>query len=370
MRVLFVARSLAHGGAERQLVTLAAGLRRRGHQIAIVTFYDDNPLAAALEGGGVLVRPMDKSGRWDVFAFLWRLIRFIRAWRPDVIHPYLAVPNLILSVLRPVLPRARLVWGIRATSEELAALDSVRRWIHLHEGRFAHLADAVIANSEAGKRHAVSLGYRESLITVIPNGIDGVEFRPDPLLRSALRTEWNAAENDCLIGVVARYDVQKGHRDFLRAAAIVASTPAANHVRFVLIGTGRQPELLLLAGKLGITERLLLLPMGGDIVAMYNALDVVVSSSTMEGFSNAVAEAMACGTPVVVTDVGDSRIIAGDDRFVVPVRDPAALAAAIADLLTILPSKRLTVRERIVTEFSVERLVDRSERLLMDLVPR
>lgn len=363
MRVLFVTRALVHGGAERQLTTLAAGLRARGHAIAIATFYDDNPLAATLEGSGVELHLLHKRGRWDMLPFLVRLVRFVRAWRPDVVHPYMSASNLIVTFVKPLL-RAPVVWGVRSGEADLSRYDRLMRWIYTVEGRFARFADGVIANSEAGRRHAIAIGYPPAKVAVVPNGIDSTKFRPDARKRAEVRAAWNIPGDARLIGVVARFDPMKDHETFLRAAAIVAAK-AGEDVRFALVGTGEQPSLGALARELGIADRVRMVPLGGDVVAMENALDVAVSSSYMfEGFSNAVSEAMACGTPAVVTDVGDSRLIVGDDRFVAPPRNPELLAAAILRMLEALPEKRATVRERIVREFSVERLVERTEELL------
>lgn len=369
MRVLFVIRSLARGGAEQQLTTLARGLAARGHAVAIATFYDHNPLAAAVEGSDVEVHSLGKRGRWDVIGFFRRFLRFVRAFRPDVVHPYLSAQNVTVTLCKPLLG-APIVWGVRSGAGDLSRYDRMTAWFYRHEGRFARFADAVIANSESGRRHAIAIGYPAEKITVIPNGIDSARFRPDAHLRAEMRAEWHVPESVTLVGVVARFDAMKDHDTFLRAAAIVAAQ-ARDEVRFVLIGTGEQPSLAALARELGIAERVRMVALGGDVVAMANALDVAVSSSYMfEGFSNAVAEAMACGTPAVVTDVGDSRLIVADDRFVVPPRQPELLAKAILRMLEALPEKRGTVRERIVTEFGVEKLVDRTERLLLAQVRR
>jgi len=369
MRVLFVIRSLVQGGAEVQVATLAAGLRARGHEVAIATFYDVIPLASMLQGSGVEIHTLGKRSRWDIFGFGLRFLRFLRAWRPDVIHPYLSAQNLVVTAFKPFI-RVPVVWSIRNADADLSRYDAVTRWVYRNEGRFARFADAVISNSEAGRRHAVSIGYPAEKITVIPNGIDSARFHPDAHLRAEMRAQWHAPESAKLVGIVARFDPMKDHETFVRAAAIVA-TRSKEDVRFVLIGTGPQPALAALAKDLGIGERVRMVPLGGDVVAMENALDVAVSASCMfEGFSNAVAEAMACGTPAVVTDVGDSRLIVNDDRFVVPPRNPQLLAEAILRMLEALPEKRRGVRDRIVTEFNVEKLVDRTERVLLGLVRR
>ena len=79
LRILFLARSLETGGAERQLVTLAAGLARRGHEVAIGCFYEGGALEALARGAGVRLVDLGKGSRWDLFGFG---IRSLSAGKP------------------------------------------------------------------------------------------------------------------------------------------------------------------------------------------------------------------------------------------------------------------------------------------------
>ena len=107
----------------------------------------------------------------------------------------------------------------------------------------------------------------------------------------------------------------------------------------------------------------------GDLPAVYSALDLLVSSSAFgEGFSNVLGEAMACGLSCVATDVGDAREILGDLGAVVPPCDPEALVAGAMTLLERLrleePSLGVRVRQRVIENFSVEALVQRTKAAL------
>jgi glycosyltransferase involved in cell wall biosynthesis len=101
--------------------------------------------------------------------------------------------------------------------------------------------------------------------------------------------------------------------------------------------------------------------------AVYNALDIVCSPSYSQRFNNVVGEAMACGVPCVVTDVGDPVKIVGDLGMVVPPGDPQMLANALRTML----EKRHEIephqlRERIVRQFSVETMVEATEKILIE----
>jgi glycosyltransferase involved in cell wall biosynthesis len=369
MRVLLVSRSLEVGGAERQMVTLARGLRRGGHHVSMAVFYGGGCFEADLRADGVPIHDLGKRGRWDTFRCLARLARLVRSERPDVVHAYPG-PSVFAAALKPLFPSVKVVWGIRSANSDLSAYDWVTRVAPRLEALVSPLADAIVANSHAARRQAVANGMSERKIVVIPNGIDCERFRPDPAGRERLRTKWGVLPGAPLVGMVARLDPVKNHPTFLRAAARVAERRV--DARFVCVGGGGQPSyeraLDRLASELGLTGQLTLAGELGVSSAVYSALDVAVLSSDAESFPNVVAEAMACGTPVVVTNTGDMALIVGDTGAVVPPRDPAALADAI---LATLERTRVAggvlsarARARIEHEYSVARLIDRTAQAL------
>src|SRR5919112_2111587 len=102
MNIVFLIRTLAFGGAERQLVALACGLHQRGHRVRVMVFYPGGPLEPELRLAGIPVLCVNKSGRWDVFGFLWRLGRALRAEQPYIVHGYLGASNSISLLLKPM----------------------------------------------------------------------------------------------------------------------------------------------------------------------------------------------------------------------------------------------------------------------------
>ncbi len=332
----------------------------------VVTFYPDGDLGAELAACGVPVTSLGKGGRWDLIGFAYRLVRLIREQRPAVLHPYLPDANTLTGVLRPLLPPVRLVWGARASNVDFARYDWATRLAYGAARVLARTADLIIVNSRAGEAYHRKHGYPSDRLRVVPNGIDTNHFRPDADGRDRLRAEWRVPRTAPLIGIVARLDAMKDHGTFLQAAArFSARTPS---VRFVAVGGGApayERSLRQRAAALGLDDRLHWTGARNDMRAVYSALDVSTSTSIGEGFPNAVAEAMACGTPCVVTDAGDSAWIVGSVGEVVPPRDPQALCEAWARVIDAghtWPSAER--RARIVETFSVERLVTETERLL------
>jgi glycosyltransferase involved in cell wall biosynthesis len=229
----------------------------------------------------------------------------------------------------------------------------------------SRFADLIIANSEAGGRYFAGQGYPTDRIVVIPNGINTELFAPDRAAAQSLRLEWGLSATTPLVGIVARLVPIKDHETFLRAAALVHNVRP--DVRFVCVGDGDvtyRRQLLNRTRELGLEAVVRWTGTDHRVTAVMSALDVLCSSSLAEGFSNVVGEAMACGTPCVVTDVGDSASVVADCGIVVPQSSPEALSDAVLSLLALESEQRRLLgmqgRKRIAEHFSVPRLVART----------
>lgn len=367
---LFLARSLDRGGAERQLVVLAKGLARRGHAVAVAVFFGGGAFETELAAAGVRIIYLGKKGRWDMLPFFVRLLRVLRRERPAQLHAYLSVPNLLAVAARPFLPGTRIVWGVRASDMDLSRYDRLSRLAYAWERRLARFADLIIANSQAGKRHAIANGFPEPKVVVVPNGIDTTYFRFDADGRQRQRARWGLAADDVAVGLVARLDPMKDHPTFFRAASRIV--PVRQDVRFVCVGAGAAEyadSLKQQAAALGLAREVIWAGAQDDMPAVYSALDIACSSSSFgEGFSNTIAEAMACELPSVVTDVGDSAYIVGDAGTVVAPEDSAALAEAVMNLVRLSTEQRRSLgaacRARTVSEFGIEKLIDQTAQTL------
>jgi glycosyltransferase involved in cell wall biosynthesis len=208
---------------------------------------------------------------------------------------------------------------------------------------------------------------------VIPNGFDLSRFRPHAEARLRLRKHLGLASDAEVIGMIARFmPGEKDHATFLEAAARLRRRRAGVH--FLLCGRGMSSDNVKLVAEIsgrGLTESVHLLGERDDIPEVTAALDVATLASLVEGFPNVVGEAMACGVPVVATDVGDCREIIGDAGIVVPPRDPEALAEAWRNLLEAGREGRerigLRGRERVAELYELGKIVRQYEDLYEEL---
>jgi glycosyltransferase involved in cell wall biosynthesis len=236
--------------------------------------------------------------------------------------------------------------------------------------RLARFADAIIANSHAGREHHVALGYPAQKTVVISNGIDTKRFCPDPKARDRIRAQWGVSEHEKLIGLVGRLDPMKDHSNFLHAAALLVREE--KQFRFVCVGDGPieyRASLQELTRTLGLEKYIIWVSARADVSDIYSALDLLVNSSSFgEGFSNVIGEAMACGVPCVATNIGDSAWLVGNQGEVVPPKDPVALVNAIEKLLDHKVFDPGQIRQRVVDQLSVNSLVANTEHVLSNLL--
>jgi glycosyltransferase involved in cell wall biosynthesis len=211
----------------------------------------------------------------------------------------------------------------------------------------------------------VKIGYAKDKVRIIPNGYDLTRLQPDPVAGVQMRGELNVLLGKPLIGMVARFDVQKDHPNLIAALGKLKQRGLNFHC--LLVGGGMTLENAVLRKLLAeheVSNHVTLMGRQNDIATIMNALDVNVLSSLGEAFPNVLAEAMACGTPCVTTDVGDAAYIVGETGWIVPPQDSNALAVSIEAALVCLADparwalRQRAARLRIAEHFTMEQMVD------------
>src|SRR5215216_3897328 len=347
-RILHVITDLYLGGAETMLTRVVEARPSLADETTVVSLLPDGFCADRLRAGGATVVELDFLKATGIAAGMLRLARIIAERRPDIVQGWMyhgdlaALLGLILSGRRR---STRLAWNIRCSQLDFAQYSRMLRWVVRACAALSSLPDLVLANSAAGMNAHLALGYRPRRGEIVPNGIEIERYKPDPAARTAVRRELGIADEAAVVAHVARVDPMKDHLGFLHAMAKLPDVQA------LLVGAGTE--------RLPSTPNVHRLGRRADVPRLFTAADFVVSSSAFgEGFSNALAEGMACGLPPIATNVGDAAMIVGETGVVVPPRDPAAFAHAVRELMRESRDQRVErgvrARARIVENYSLK----------------
>ncbi len=370
MKILHFITGLSTGGAEMMLYKLVSRMNRDKFEIQVMSFTDIGPIGKRIQALGIPVEALGiKSGVPDP-RMVFKLARWLKKYTPDLIQTWMYHSDLVGGLAAKLAGNIPVVWGIRHSNLDPEGNKRTTIWTAKACARFSRwLPVKIVCCSEASKRVHIALGYDPDRMVVIPNGFDLNLFKPDLEGGTLVRQELCIPEDTMLIGMVGRFDLQKDHRNFIKAAALLHTE--TKDVQFLLCGddiTWGNYQLSSWIKDAGWSEYFHLLGRRDNIPRIMTALDIASSSSSYgEGFPNVVGEAMACGVPCVVTDVGDSALIVGDTGKVVPPKDPHALAGAWSELIKIGKDKRQKLgdnaRLRIKENFSLPSVVKRYEEL-------
>lgn len=369
MRIAHVITGLGQGGAEAVLFRLATYAETPTRHV-VISLTDEGVYGPRLRAAGITVHTLGLARGRITLGALLQLRALLRDEAPDAVQTWMYHADLIGGVAARLAGIRAVAWGIRNSGNHL---DRSSRSARLVLGLCARLSAwvpraIVCAAQDAAKRHQ-ALGYRGQKMVVIPNGYDLSRYAPDPEAGARMRARWEVPQDAVLVGCVARWDPLKDHANLLGALALLRQQQGGAAVRGVLVGRGMTPangELLALIEAQGLTGSVLLAGPSDDIPAVMNALDVHVLSSCAEGFPNVVAEAMACGTPCVVTNVGDAAYIVGETGVVVPPQQPQALADGMAQMLARIAGDGRAAtgepgRQRVLSMFDLTRMVQAYE---------
>lgn len=375
IKIVHFTTGLLTGGAEMMLYKLVSRMNRNYFYNIVVSLTDKGTLGSRIEALDIPVYTLGmKHNLTNPFSSLG-LIRILKKERPQVLQTWLYHADLF-GLLAGRLSRVpSIVWNLRCSSLNKGDISPFTLNIIRLLAKLSHMPNAVIVNSFDGKLAHESLGYKPVKWEVIPNGFDTEAFCPSQNARMVLRKELGLSEHTPLIGLVARFTPMKDHLNFLNAAGRLHEVKPDVH--FVLVGQGVIKENTFFSEQinlLDINNQTHLLGERDDIPAITAGLDIATSSSYGEGFPNVIGEAMACGVPCVVTDVGDSAYLVGETGLVVPARKPSALTNAWVKILSMSENSRHTLgnaaRERVISLFSIDSIVKKYEKLYSNILSK
>ena len=357
---------LSTGGAEMMLLKLCSRLNRRRFAPTVISLTDKGTIGPRIEATGTPVYALGAHRGHLSLPGLFRLRKLVSNLCPDLIQGWMYHGNLAATLVaadRPV------VWGIRQSLYDLDKERVLTRCVIRIGAAISRCPRVILYNSHVGARHHEAFGFDASRTRVIPNGFETEVFRPNDDAVRSIRREVGLSDDAVLIGLIGRYHPMKDHATFLKAATLTREE--FPNVNYVLAGHGvdaGKSELNAMIVKAGLGDCVFLLGERRDMPELNAALDIACSASAWgEGFANAIGEAMSCGVPCAVTDVGDSAEIVGDTGRVVPAGDASALASAWKSLIMLRREDRQVLgrraRQRVIENFSLEAVVTQYEEL-------
>lgn len=322
-RVLHCIPTLGGGGAERQLGYLALELKQLGWEVH-VAFCSAGANLDRLQAAGAVLHHLGGRTNYDP-RLIWDLRQIIRQTRPDVVQTWL----MQMDVCGGLASRGSGVpWIMSERCSAAAYPAQFKSWLRAQIGARAAM---IVSNSGAGDAYWRGVLQRPVRRRVVPNA---VPLETIAAARPAARESLGIAQSDKLLVHVGRLDEQKNVETLLAALALL---PASPRVTAVLCGDGPlRSRLEQLAASHGIADRVRLTGYTSAAWSWLKAADVCVSASVFEGRPNVVLEAMACGCPLVASNIAEHREILDDQTAIlVPPREPQAIAAAIARCLAL-----------------------------------
>lgn len=334
IEVVHLINSLDVGGAERMLTQLLIHGDKSRVRHRIICMLEPGPMADSVSEHAAGIETLGMKRGAPAPGALWRLVRLLRNSPCDVLQTWLYHADLIGLIAGRLAGIRHIAWNTRCSSTGNERIRPLTTWIVKLLAYLSAWPDLVIANAEIVRTSHEEMGYRPKRWVHLPNGFDINRFRPSPERSRAFRESLGISEDMLVIGMVARYQPRKDFDGLLAAFALIMNSKP--ELRLILVGSGTNSQNTLLVeqvNRYGVGDRVHLLGERSDVERILPGLDLFVLASFGEGFPNVVGEAMACGVPCVMTDVGNAAELLGQTGCVVPINDAAALARAIENML-------------------------------------
>lgn len=361
MRILHIISGLGDGGAENSLYKVCKNDLKNHHMVISIT--SSGKYYSILKDMGIEVYSLNL--KYYSFIQFFILIKLIRSLKPDILQTWLIMGDFLGGIAGRLAGVSNIVWNIHFSYLK-KGLTSLRNLIIIKIlAKLSYrLPKSIIVISNAGITNCIKLGYCKKKLKLIPNGYELSNFNYDEFKKIRFREKLKINNNIPILGIVSRYDPAKDHTTLLKALSILH----VKKVNFICIMVGQNIDynnkvLTDFINKLDLNKKIILLGVRNDIPEVMNGLDIHILSSKSEAFPNVIAEAMACKTPCISTNVGDCSFIIGATGWLVPANKPKELAEGIETALAEIGSQKWDERTnharlRIKEKFDINQMIE------------
>lgn len=330
--VLHVISGLAVGGAEMALYRLILEFRGSEYTHTVVALTPEGGMCARFTEAGIRLIVLDV--RRSPVSHLLRLYRLVRTLRPDIVQTWLYHADLFGGLAARLAGNRNVIWGVRTTDVDRGCARATGFVRQLCASLSRWVPHTIICVAEAARRSHSLIGYDVARMVVVGNGFDLSTLTASQCQRIQLRVQCGFDADDIVLGILGRFNLDKDHANFVKAAGQLARQYA--RLRFLMVGKdldSNNSDLMQWIGETGYPGRFVLLGERVDVPVCLSAMDIFCLSSRTEAFPNVVGEAMAMGLPCVATNVGDVAVLMADTGVLVPQGNPDALACGVASLI-------------------------------------
>jgi glycosyltransferase involved in cell wall biosynthesis len=368
MKVVHIITGLNDGGAEGALSRLCINDKKNQH--VVISLMGEGKYGSILRKSGIQVYTLGLSPNRPSILKFFSLIKILKLENPFVVQTWMYHADLFGGLAAKCSGIKRMFWGIRHSNLCPGTVKKSTIIIAKICGLLSNrLPTKIISCSQSAILSHEEVGYDSRKFIVIPNGYNLEQFSVTPNSITLLRKELDIMSETYLIGMIGRFDPQKDHFNLICALKKVKQNYSG--FKCILVGAGMDSNnevLMTWIKENSLVDNIILLGKRTDVPVIMNFLDIHVLSSLGEAFPNVIAEAMACGTPCVTTDVGDASYIVGDTGWVVNPHDSNALTEGIVRAMeekrSSEPSweaRKILARKRIEDNFTIQSMIKRYE---------
>jgi len=375
IKIIHVINCLSPGGAERMLFNLLANADMDKFDIKVFSLQDKGQLYSDIKKLGVPVYCFSMFHKIDfIFKFI-KLIYTIHKLKPDIIHTWMYHSNIIAGFAAKIVSRCKIVWSIHASKLDAGFTKrSTKIAIKLSSLMSFFIPHKIIFCSNSSYYLHQIIGFDNSKMAVVPNGVDLKLFKKSNANKLELINKINNEDNTIFIGMAARYDPMKGYDIFIRSAKILCEK--YSNVHFLLCGsnvTNSNHELVKMIIDDNLVSRIHLLGYISDMPKFYNSINILtVASSYGEAFPMSICEAMSCEVPVVSSDLGDCSYIINDSEMIFPINNAEILSKRWEKIITHDEEIKHMIgkknRERIMSLFEIKNIEKTYEKNYLEVL--
>ena len=356
IKIIHIITGLGGGGAENMLYKLLKYSDKNVYYHEVISLMDEGIMGEKIKAEGIIVHSLNLSGQNPINA-LTKARNLCQNF--DMVNTWLYHADIFGFIVAKILLRKKLIWNVRHSNLEKKVNKSRTLKIVKINALLSKKVDCITYNSKKAIETHEKFGYSVMNSAFIPNGFELEALKADKNKRETIRKELLIKNEDKVLITVGRWDIQKDYYTLLQALNELKKKNV--DFKMMLVGSdldAANKELVALMNLYHLEENLYLLGRQGNVSDFLSAADVYVSSSLSESFSNSIGEAMACGLPCVVTDVGDSKLIVGETGLVVPAQDYIALSETMVKILnkTGLVKIGEEARSRISKYYNIEKI--------------